>query len=287
MTTERALSTETKKPGLVDQTIRQYVDSIEFTTHARTRNSRDAYNCDLTQFRDFCYDQGIRFLEQLRPENLCEWIDELKDEGRTETTISRKEASLKGFLKWAKDQELLPEDLTEQLPKFKLPERLFQALNPEQIEALIESTRSQRTLKHAVLIQIALKTGARADEIVKRKVEDIIQSDNGQVGIKFDHKRKECYRIVPLDAEAGTIVKKYLSELEHLLEKKLRPDQPLFPGLRGRDCLSRQGFWLIIQNHGNKIGVSGLSPNVLRNTFVANFAGNLKELIIILGLEET
>jgi len=279
---EASLITEGVNPNEIRETLGRYLHSDYFIGRGYSENTRQAYSTDLTQFGESCQSHGVLSINTLKPEDVAMYANEVATQsGFLPATISRKFASLTGFLRWASLEGLVREDLTEVLPKQKRPKRaLNRSLTPNQIEDLITEANSGESFRDASLILLALGTGANATEIVNLNREDVIQVTDDQLGVRFRGLGKRTApRTILLDEEASAVVGYYLRQ------KQSEPGDPLFPG-RWQGRLSRKSFFGIIRGYGTKIGDGGedLSPRVLRNTFIINFQGERSHLAEALGI---
>ena len=284
MTQESPKIAEADEQLGIDQLIDQYKNSEDFVHRAKTENSQSAYNLDLRQFGKFCQTHEILALAQLTPQVMSEWVDEMKTGDYKLASINRKLASMKeGFFDWLIVRGSVSQDFKIDLPDyFKTQRRPAEILKFSQIRKLINAIKKE-DLRAAALVQIALKTGGKTSEIVQMKTQDVlIDPTNDQVLVRLSTPGKNNGRTIILDREAGETIKEYLQET------RVKPDEYLFTNKRGKnkktEHLSRQGFWSILEQYGREIGLPNLNPQILRNTFIVNFRGDVKELSDILGM---
>lgn len=280
MTPKEILSPERKAGDGISQTISQYFASEEFRRSPKTKNSLDAYSHDLRRiFAEFCQREGISTLGELKPESIDSLISHIR-EGYAKATFNRRVACFRGFLNWAFMKNLLCENVAERLPGHIKVSSSLLSLNSEQEEALILETQKQKKKRDSALIQIALATGARVDEILKLNPRNIMIYSSGHASVRFHNQKKGAYREVPLDKDAARIIE------EHIEEASLKADDPLFPRRSNRkEPLTRQYVWLMLKEYREKIGEPNLNPTMLRNTFVVNFQGSSQELVSFLGIQ--
>ncbi|MBI2031834.1 MAG: site-specific integrase [Candidatus Levybacteria bacterium] len=260
---------EAKRPEALprhglSQTIRRYIDSDDFLRHARSENTRHAYESDLVSFGDYCASSGSGSIETLSNKRIDNWFETMSQSGFSEATLNRKKSSLLGFLHWAAernlfDTSLLRKPLSNWLEIIK--SKPSNGLTGEQLTILLNAAGDQPSLRDAVFIQIALQTGVMLEQIVDLDRRDIVIQENGQMGIRLYNRKDDDYDIKPLDEEAKNVV------LGYLTNENTDPDNPLFPGWRHNERITRQGLWLILKKYRAIIGVRNLTPTTLRNTY--------------------
>jgi hypothetical protein len=77
-------------------------------------------------------------------------------------------------------------------------------------------------------------------------------------------------RILPISESALTALEEYLDNAySQLVMEKQSPERTLFVNHRG-GRLTRQGFWLILKQYADELGVADLTPHMLRHSFAAH-----------------
>ena len=267
---ERPIENQQNKIG---QVLRRYVGSEEFSQRARTYNTLNAYTGNLSLFFSFCQNRAISSIKELKPDNISAWFEELKERGDSPPTRARRRASLAGFLCWGIDNELVQKDvLSPPMPNWRESyiRRSTKSLKKEQIDALLKEAKKQNSLRDAAFILIAVQTGVFVEKIVDLDRCDVVQRD-GQMGIRFYDEKEDEYDTKQVDKTAQEVIGKYLNE------RDVDPDQPLFPGERHNEQITRQGLWFILKKYRANIGVPELSPIMLRNTYFENLARQKRE----------
>lgn len=259
---ERPIESQNK----IGQVLQRYVGSEKFFQHARTNNTLNAYTADLSLFFSFCQNRAISSIEELKPDNISAWFEELKRRGDSSATLTRRRASLAGFLYWGIDNELVQKDvLSASMPNLQESyiRRSTKSLTKEQIDALLKEAKKQDSLRDAAFILIAVQTGVFVEKIADLNRCDVFQID-GQMGIRFYDEKEDEYDTKQVDKTAQEVIGKYLNE------RDVDPYQPLFPGERHNERITRQGLWFILKKYRAHVGVPELSPTMLRNTYFEN-----------------
>ena len=270
----------------ITKTIQEFLDYKErgVDQPPLQRDSLAAYNSDLKQFSNFCQEKGIVNLSQLRPSDIQDFPQSLAAKNYAESSVARKTAVIREYLKHCGIVHGLPQEFADSLPEIKVEEGERQYLTLEEAEKLMqqsikrmETTKEPKkeiaALRDAVLIHLALKTGALVSEIVELKGKNVSKT-NGSFLVEF--RRGKKLRKRQLDIQTSSLL------LEFLSRTQLEPDEYLFSAQRNNlEHLSRQGFWFILKSYDKEI-----SPRTLRNTYAKHFfeGETPEELAIQLGL---
>lgn len=265
----------------LEQAIGLYKQSDFFLSFSEI--TRLGYTADLTQFQEYCETEDISSMaRQIGSENIRNWHCQLKQAGKAPATVNRKSSSLSTFLNWAQAEGIIQPDFTIDLPKSepKAEKKQPRILTAEEIDLLISKAKK---LRDASLISIARATGATITEIVNLNAEDILRAADGNIVIRF---KGGVHKTQPRTLE---IDKKSIDKItEYIKSSGLKPEDPLFRGFNAQYRsllirLTRQGAHLMLKRYRREIGVEDLNPSMLRNTFIANFAGTPRELDEVLG----
>ncbi len=142
-----------------------------------------------------------------------------------------------------------------------------------------EGNKKAILIRDALLIEIALQTGATSSEIVSLRRSDIQISESAST-IAFGE----------MDLRREIVIDNSLRQLFGAYDKllKLSTDDYLFFHTKGwcieiKNGLSRQSFNEILLRYSKILGIH-VSPDILRNTFIKNFQGTDQELGRILGV---
>ena len=235
-------------------------------------SSRTNYRYDLDHFGNELGETGTTNIKELALQLVS---NHLSNFHKSPETFNRHRASIKKFLEWANDNGLVDSALIDNLPTSQKVEQHepFDYIDEKEVKKLMgKSVGNLRDLRDLALITVALKTGAKEEEILGLDVEHIKSTPDGRLSITFTN-HQGFQKSNFLDGEDAEIVR-------HLAENQ--ESGPLFcnhaeySGNTGKR-LSRQGFWLIVKDLGgtiNRPGHNPLTPRILHNTFVMNFQGN-------------
>lgn len=240
---------------------RKFYDSSAFT--GMELNSQLAVRSDIRQFQ--------RFIESAIPkgsltsESVRQYFDHCKEElGYSRPTLHRKAWSLRNYLNWLQEENLIPESI--QVPNIPHPigrQRFAVPLTEDEVRIIYQA--SQQKPRDAALFSVALETGSRSSQIVALNTQDVTGSDHF-ASLTFTNPRS----IAIVHGEAAKSILNYKDMWEDGL--------PLFTNERGErrhgrdgydkdDRLTRQGLWLVTKSYGPLIDKPNLRPNNLRATY--------------------
>lgn len=223
------------------------------------------YLCDLQAFWRWFMD--VNHIEEfdpvkITPTDLREYKRHLISSQKLKpTSTNRKLASLRAFLKWARDAELVPSIQPLKIPKFeKLESHGPRWLNRLEQNALLRAVERNNNERDIAIVRVLLNTGLRVHELCTLIWQDIKLSDRqGTLTVKRGKGGK--WRQVPLNKDARNALlqigyKQYAGSVE-----------PIFTGQRGR--LTPRGVQNVLSRYAKILGLA-LSPHTLRHTFCKN-----------------
>ncbi len=238
-----------------------------------SKNTLAAYRNDLGQLADYVKSQGSGsssgFPEsKLNAQILSGYLQSLRVRKYTPSTVARKIAASKSFLKFMVKRGKLRSDLAPNLASPQVSKPLPRPLSVTEVRRLLSEPAKQSTVdakRDKTMLELLYATGLRASELMALNVRDVDIKRNtvrclGQ-GSKI--------RVVPIDVPVSRLVKEYIDAVrpELLNDEK---ETALFLNRRG-ERLTRQGFWQIVQGYADRVGLRGkVTPRSLRHSFAAH-----------------
>lgn len=181
-------------------------------------------------------------------EDVNRWIIHLMSkEGKIKGTEMKRARSVtlrnyviavRRFLKW------IGINVNPVIPRARRKE--IRALNEDDIKRLLEVTRR---LRDKLILRLFLDTGLRSKELLSLRVEDI-DLKNRMIRVRETKNGEE--RIVFFTEETEKLLRKYLA--------KQGSSERLFP-------MTYQALYKLIKRLGERAGIKGLRPHILRHTF--------------------
>jgi integrase/recombinase XerD len=191
------------------------------------------------------------------------------------SSLVRHFSSLRGFLNYLEEQNLLnfsPENI---LATPRLEKYLPQCLSIDEVTEVFENinTNDKFGVRDIALLELLYSTGLRISEAVSLKLE-YIQLDNGWITPVGKGNKQ---RLVPLYGKAKQNLEIWIKEWRQKLKPKT---DTVLLNFHGRK-LSRVGAWKIIQNRTVFLGKSSISPHSFRHSFATHCLAGGMDLRIL------
>lgn len=240
-----------------------------------------AYRNDLNQFAEYLTRLKIS-IEKVTPLILRRYLAYLHLKGMTqgrygESTMARKVASLRAFLNYLAEREVLPSSYEVFLPFPKLKRKLPEVLSSAELEDLISLIKPDKPaiFRDKALVEILLGTGLRVSELVSLNL-DSINFNRHELKVKGKGGKE---RVVPLNYEAEEALKAYLSKGRPFIYRE--PTEALFLNSRGGQ-LTAAGIRKILKRYAGKLyGKSRLHPHLFRHTLASGLVEGGADLRVV------
>jgi len=255
----------------MQQQVQQF---LEFLTVEKgfSINTRDAYQNDLTQLREYLESpestnsSGWASVSRM---DLSEYTMKLRERDYAATTVARKVAAIKSFFSFLTDEGVAASDPSEELASPKVGRPLPKYLSPEEIELLLKQPDKKGNVPEArrdrALLEVSYATGMRVTELISVMVGDI-NLEARMVRCKGKGSKE---RLIPIHDRAAKAVEEYMTAGRPALVKRAS-EKALFLNRRGAQ-LTRQGFWLILKNYARGAEINSLiTPHILRHSFATH-----------------
>lgn len=247
------------------------------------RNTIDSYFFDLRKFQDFLLSKDKEFISFSRAD-IIDFIERLRDEGYSISSICRFISSIKGLCKYLIVEGIISEDPSENLQSPKRWERLPKSLSISEVKSLLKgnllSKQSAPTkIRDYVMFELVYSSGLRVSELVSLKLEDV----NLEAGFLRVLGKGSKERVVPVNIRAMEMIKRYINQQRSEILKKRRSPH-LFVTGRGKP-MTRQRFWQAIKTLGRRLGIE-ISPHTMRHSFATHMlegGADLRSLQKMLG----
>jgi integrase/recombinase XerD len=236
-----------------------------------SKNTIDAYHNDLSQLGEYLVSAksaGLRGsdLGRLCAEDLSHYMSDLREKGYTLSTVARKTAAARTFLKFMAERGKIKDDLAPNLAAPKVTKPLPHALSLSEVQRLfVETTRlpTADARRDRAMLEVLYATGMLASELMALNVDDV-QGSAILVG-----RQKKRPRTVSLDRRVADIAREYVDSVRIKLLSKDK-EKALFLNQRG-ERLTRQGFWQIVQGYADQAGLSSkVTPRTLRHSYAVH-----------------
>ena len=231
------------------------------------RNTLLAYRRDLTSYTKFLLKKNIRDADQVKREDVVNYMYERKNKKMSVTSICRHLAAIKMFHRFLVRERLAKEDPTALVETPKIWKRIPDVLSSGEMEAMIkvsQGRRWQQIRDHAIL-ELLYASGMRVSELVDLKVENV----NLPLGFIRCTGKGSKERIVPIGKKAREAVQKYSENIRPRL-LKANPSSALFLSRLGKK-ISRQSIWKIIKQYAVLAKIKKeIKPHTIRHSFATH-----------------
>ena len=233
-------------------------------------NTLSSYLRDIRQFGAYLDLHTDTDIVSATEDELSEYINWLKGQGKSVATVSRCIASLKCLYSYLTIRQIIAENPATKLVPDKGEHKLPQILTSQEVDLLLEQPEciDAKGYRDKAMLELLYATGIRVTELINLDITDI----NLAAGvIRCSTRDKE--RLIPMYAKAV----KALSDYVTLVRPQMiaLPDEPsLFVNVNG-ERMSRQGFWKIIKYYQKKANIEkDITPHTLRHSFAAHLLEN-------------
>jgi integrase/recombinase XerD len=257
---------------MTSETNSQYKDVLadQFINHLRVErgladNTIQSYSRDLLRF--------FQFLEGRKRSPLHATQDDIMDymstlqKALSARSCARGLSALKMFFRFLVAEGRIESSPARLLGAPKLPRKLPGVLTRQEVDTLLSQPdpSNQRGLRDKAMLELLYATGLRVSELVGLQMSNI----NLEAGYVRMVGKGSKERMVPMGTKALEVLKGYLTEA------------------RGKEGLSRQGFWKIIKKYGKKAGIrKEITPHKLRHSFASHLlegGADLRSVQVMLG----
>ena len=234
-----------------------------------TPNTTSAYRTDLNQFLSFMATRKVSDMSRAENADIMAFMLFLREKQYSNATVARRTAAVKSFYAFLVTIRAVTVDPTNTIESPKVEREAPKSLSPNQVDELMElpqRVRSPERTRDRAMFEVLYCSGMRVSELVGLNLGDI---DLSKKIIRCVGKGKKL-RILPISESALTALEEYLDNAySQLVMEKQSPERTLFVNHRG-GRLTRQGFWLILKQYADELGVADLTPHMLRHSFAAH-----------------
>lgn len=239
-----------------------------------SQNTLSSYLRDIRQLSDYLETHHELELDKATEDDLGEYIEWLRGNGKSVATVSRAIASLKGFYSFLVSGSYILENPSTKLVPDKSTHKLPQILTSKEVELLLEQPKctDAKGYRDRAMLELLYATGIRVSELIALNISDV----NTSAGvIRCVSKDKERY--IPLYQTAIKALAEYIDFIRPQM-LALPNEQALFVNVSG-ERMSRQGFWKIIKSYQQKAHIDKtITPHTLRHSFAAHLLENGADL---------
>ena len=252
----------------MDKVMTDYLNFLK-NTKKSSDNTIQAYKRDLNLFLEYIKANNIDYLN-VEYDDVQKYIEELKEEGRKASSISRRLATLRSFYGYLLKKKLIKAIPTNKVNTPKVEKKAPMILTSDEVEILLSQPKSDdlKGIRDKAMLEFAYATGMKVSEIINLDIKDVNLVDSYVVCNEGYSKR-----VVPLGRISKEALVEYLDNSRPYL-LKTDDEKPLFVNVMG-NRLTRQGFWKIIKQYQEQAHIEKeITPHVLRHSFATHLLQN-------------
>lgn len=236
-----------------------------------SENTIDAYRRDLIRYLTFLTDSGVTSAEAISTEEISQFITELKQFDLSPSTIARNFSSVRNYHHFLIADNRAEVDPTNILENPRLPDRLPDVLNYEEVRSILEVIQPEDSykLRDRAMFETLYACGLRVSEVITLTQQNVFEEE---LILRILGKGKK-ERLVPIGDTALYWIKRYEGDARSGFAVAGRSHDVLFLNNRGKG-LTRMGVWKKLQEY---IKSAGIDKHVTPHTFRHSFATHLLE----------
>jgi len=250
----------------MDEVVQAFLDYLSIEK-GLSPNTLSAYGRDLSQFAHFIERSGISSLNEITDPVLRSFLNDLRTQGMSANSISRKLSAIRSFCKFAYREGHIAKDFTANADGMKGVKKLPGVLSFDEILSLLAQPDALDPAgsRDRAMLEMLYATGLRVSELVNLKVSDV----NAEVGFVRCMGKGSKERIIPVGKVAIEYMNRYLVNGRPKFSK-VGSSEYLFPTHHGRK-MSRVGFWKLLKKYVSKAGITKrVTPHTLRHSFATH-----------------
>ncbi len=245
----------------------------EFIENLKSRqaspNTLASYERDILQFEKYFSEQNKKIFD-LTKDDMQEYIEHLKEMGKSNSTISRSTASLKSFYRYLVSKKFAKENIADNIESPKVDRKEPLILSSAEIEKLLEQPdlSELKGQRDKAMLEILYATGIRVTELVSLRLEDV-NLGAGYIRVK----KKNTERHIPLGNRSLRCLKEYIEKVRPLLIRT-EEEKTLFINTNGQK-MTRQGYWKILKQYKEQAKIDkDITPHTIRHSFAVHMLQN-------------
>lgn len=259
-------------PRNLDDAIASYTTYL-LTAAGRSRATAENYARDLEQFMEF---SGVGKLAALDRRAVLKWLNSLYEREMSPRSMSRKLSSLRGFVTWAMEHNLLKSDPIP--PELSMPRELYMphSVSEEEVQRIIEAAAGSDplTVRDRAMLELLYATGMRVSELCSLRQLDLHLAD----GFATVTGKGSKQRVVPLGQYAIDATGEWLP-LRGAVCPAARGLAEVFVSKRGP--ISRSTVFRIVKRYAAAAGVDDVSPHTFRHSCASHLLEHGMDLRLV------
>lgn len=234
----------------------------------RAASTVEAYTRDLKAWADFLREHD-RALSDVTEDDLVAYVHHLRSLDLAPSTAKRRVVAARNLHRFMAEEGLVDGDPGADVAPPPVARGLPKALSEEEVTLLLDSVGGDDPVarRDRAILETLYGTGVRISELVGLSLGDLDLHDGFMRVIGKGDKE----RVVPVLGVANDTLGRWLDvdgrgALMPARWRRRTDEEAVFLNQRG-GRLGRQGTWLVVRAHGDRVGLGGrLTPHVLRHS---------------------
>lgn len=233
-------------------------------------NSLSAYKNDLNKLFVYLENSNGTSVLHATETQLNSFILASERDGLKPTSIVRLISTIHQFFSFLNKKGYRSDDPSERIKAPKAEQTSTESITTEEMEQLLAAPAgdSAHALRDKAMLELLYSTGIRLESLLSLKLSQI----NLTAGILAVFEGN-AERIVPIGKPAMNALKTYLLQGRNVFQKE-NSDADLVFYNRFGDAMTRQGFYKLLTEYAKSIGLTNVSPRVLRNSMIRHMMEN-------------
>ena len=250
-----------------------------FAEKNAAKNTRAAYNRDLTHAKDFFLKKCKTDITKACEEDIKKYLKSLTE--YSARTHSRRLSALRQFYKFLCSEKIREDNPTRFIDAPKRGQVLPKCLSEKDVDDLLNAAynyKGDEGVRLRAMLELLYSSGLRVTELVGLPVRAV----QFERGIVFVRGKGDKERIVPVGEPAIKAIKEWLGVRKRLLGDKVNSSPFLFPSLtfkcegasrvKSFKHITRQRLFQLLKELAIGAGINpkNLSPHVVRHAFATH-----------------
>ncbi len=137
-------------------------------------NTLQSYTRDIQQYKNYVETKRINYAK-VTQDDINNYLDYLRDEGKKKSTISRNLASIRSFYQYLLRNKKVKKDPTKAIESPKIDKRTPSVLTSREVELLLNQPKDVdlKGIRDKAMLEFAYATGMRVTEIISLDIDDV------------------------------------------------------------------------------------------------------------------
>ncbi len=247
-----------------------------------SKNTLESYLRDIGQFSAYCSLNSVGSVSDITDDTVSKYFEYLSVLGKSEATVSRNAASLRGYFIYLLTKGYINENPITAVKIKSAQKKLPEILTGKEVLKLLAqpSGNDYKSVRDKAMLELLYATGIKVSELIELSVDEL----NVQIGILNLQSSKNS-RIVPIYPAAIKTLTNYILNVRPAIISNPEEER-LFANMNG-EPLSRQGFWKIVKHYAEMAKIDkDITPHTLRHSFATHLLENgadIKDIKEMLG----